>query len=239
MPVARLLEFAYQLRRHRLGDWGLDRWGMTLAWGASVVILVQWLLRGRPVLPVWHWLILTLLILGGLGLLLLRKWAARRLYVEFEPQPRLVPPPGKALMPEDKIPLRATGRFEVNGRARVFADLTAYWRTYASREHALLAIQHRTRFLLAYSPGEDVGMWYIFIRPDAVKGIVPGNLCYGGRSSPALRVAYRHQPPTVEGKRPPKPIVATAYLAFDDDVAREQVWADLAMDREPEATRTV
>jgi len=212
---------------------------MTLAWGASLVILAQWLLRGRPVLPMWHWLFLTLLILGGLGLLLLREWALRRLYVEFEPQPQLAAPPGRALMPEDKIPLRATGRFEVNGRTRVFADLNAYWRTYASREHVLLAIQHFTHFLLGSSSGEDVGMWYIFIRPEAVEGIVPGNLRYGARSDPALRVAYRYQPPANEGKRAPKPGGATAYLVFDDEAAREQVWADLAVDHKPKAAKSV
>lgn len=235
MIVARLLELAYQLRHHRLGDWGLDRWGITLAWGASLAILAQWLLRGRPMLPMWHWLFLTVLILGGLGLRLLREWAVRRLYVEFEPLPQLVPPRAKALMPENKTPLRATGHFEVNGRARVCADLVAYWRTYASREHAVLAIQHRTRFLGGSSPAEDVGMWYIFIRPEAVAAIVAGGLRYGSRRNPALRVAYRHQPLAVGGKRPPKAFTATAFLAFDDEAAREQVWADLVADHDANA----
>ena len=236
--MAHLLKLAYQLRRHRLGGWRLDRWGITLAWGASLVTVLQWLLRGQPALPAWHWLILALLILGGLGLLLLRGWAARRLYVTFEPQRQAVAPPGKALPAEDKVRLWATGHFEVEGKARILVDLTAYWRTYASREHAVLAIQRRTRFLLAHSPEEDVGMWYIFIRPDTVLGVTPGDLRFGARRSPALCVAYRHQPPAADGKRPPKPIVAALYLAFDDETTREQVWADLAADHEPAAAGT-
>ncbi len=76
--TARILRLAYQLRHHRVGSWALDRWGVTLAWGGSILIGLQWLLRGQPVLPAWHWVILALLLLGGLGLLILRGWAARR-----------------------------------------------------------------------------------------------------------------------------------------------------------------
>ena len=222
-----MLKLAYQLRVHRLGDWGLDRWGVTLAWGASAAILAQWVVRGRPELPAWHWGVLALLILGGLALLALRGWAARRSYVVFEPESGSAPPAGRAMSPEDKAPVRATGRFEVNGRVSLFADLTAYWRSYASREHAVLAIQHQTRFLIGRSPEEDAGMWYLFIQPEAVEGITPGRLRYGGRTDPALRVVYRWQPPAAEGKRPPRPLDATAYLAFEDAAPRDVVWADL------------
>ena len=36
--TARILKLAYQLRLHRVGGWALDRWAVTLAWGASVFI---------------------------------------------------------------------------------------------------------------------------------------------------------------------------------------------------------
>jgi len=203
---------------------------VTLAWGASGIIVAQWLIRGEPPLPVWHWLVLGLLILGGLSTSVLGGWAARRLYVVFEPQLASVAPPGQALQPEDKVAVRATGWFEVNGKICLCADLTAYWRTYASREHAVLAIQQRTRFLAAGSPEEEIGMWYMFICPEAIAGIAPGHLRYGVCESPALRIMYRWQPPAAEGKRPPRPFNATAYLAFEDATTREQVWADLLAD---------
>jgi hypothetical protein len=184
----------------------------------------------RPALPAWHWGVLALLILGGLVLLLLRGWAARRSYVAFTPSSDLVSPAGQALSPGDKIALRATGWFEVNGKAQHFAGLTAYWRTYANREHAVLAIQRHTRFFIGGSPEDAAGLWYIFIRPEAIEGITAGLLCDGVSTGPALRVIYPWQPPIAAGKRPRRPVSATVYLMFADGVAREQVWADLLAD---------
>ena len=229
--TSRIFKLAYQLRLHRVGGWALDRWAVTLAWGASVLILTRWMWRGQPVLPAWHWLILALLLLSGAAVVALRGWAARRSYVVFRPEPGLAPPAPQPLLPEDKIPLRATGRFDVQSRERLFADLPAYWRTYASREHAVLAIQHPSRFLLlGHSRDEDAGMWYAFIPPAAIGEVTPGQLRYGRQVSPGLRVVYRRQPPARDGKRPPKAVVATIYLAFEDEAARVRVWADLAVD---------
>jgi hypothetical protein len=225
--TAWIFELAYQLRLHRLGGWALDRWAVTLAWGASVLILTRWVLSGQAVLPAWHWLILALLVLSGAVGVALRGWAARRSYVVFLPESGLVPPPPLPLLPEDKISLRATGRFDVQSRERLFADLPAYWRTYASREHAVLAIQHPTRFLLGQSRAEDAGMWYAFIPPAAIAEVTPGALRYGRQVSPGLRVVYRRQPPAPEGKRPPKAVVTMIYLAFEDAASQARAWADL------------
>jgi hypothetical protein len=229
--ISRIFKLAYQLRLHLVGGWALDRWAVTLAWGASAFIVMQWIWRGQPVLPAWHWLILFLLLLGGAAVMILRGWAARRSYVVFRPEPDLAPPAPIPLPPEVKIPLRGTGRFEVQTRERFFVDLTAYWRTYASREHVVLAIQQPTRFfLLGQSQAEDAGMWYAFIPPAAIADVTPGALCYGRRISPGLRVVYRRQPSAPEGKRPPKAVNSALYLAFEDDAARERVWADLVAD---------
>lgn len=229
--VARLLKLAYLLRHHRVGGWTLNRWAVTLAWGVAVFILMQWFWRGQPALPAWHWLILALLLLGGLAVTILRGWAARRSYVVFALEPGLAPPAAARLKPEDKIAVHATGRFDVAGRERLLADLAAYWRTYASREHAVLAIQHPSRFLLVgHSRPEDVGMWYAFIPPAAITEIMPGRLHNGSELAPALRVDYRRQPPVSDGKRRPKAVNETVYLAFADEATRAQVWADLGAD---------
>jgi hypothetical protein len=229
--TARIFELAYQLRLHRMGGWALDRWAVTLAWGASAFILTRWAWRGQPALPAWHWLVLSLLLLGGAAVMALRGWAARRSYVIFLPEPGLALPAPLPLLPEDKIPLRATGRFDVQSRERLFADLPAYWRTYASREHAVLAIQHPSRFLLlGHSRDGDAGMWYAFIPPAAIREVMPGQLRYGRQVDPGLRVVYRRQPPAMEGKRSPKAVVAMIYLAFEDEASRATVWADLAVD---------
>jgi hypothetical protein len=230
--TARIFEFAYQLRLHCVGGWALDRWAVTLAWGASAFILTQWAWRGQPALPAWHWLLLALLLLSGAVMVALRGWAARRSYVVFLPEPSLASPAPLPLLPEDKIPLRATGRFDVQSRERLFADLPAYWRTYASREHAVLAIQHPSRFLLlGHSRDEDSGMWYAFIPPAAIGEVTSGQLRYGRQVNPGLRVIYRRQPPASEGKRPPKAVISTVYLAFEDGAALERVLADLRLEQ--------
>ena len=126
----RIFRLAYQLRFHRVGGWAPDRWAVTLTWGASALILAQWAWRGQPALPAWHWLILALLLLSGAAVAVLGGWAARRSYVVFAPEPGLAPPAPLPLLPQEKIPLHATGRFDVQSRERLFADLPAYWRTY-------------------------------------------------------------------------------------------------------------
>ena len=103
--TARIFELAYQLRLHRVGGWALDRWAVTLAWGASVLILTRWMWRGQPVLPAWHWLILALLVLSGAAVVVLRGWAARRSYVVFLPEPGLASPPPTALAPGRQNPV--------------------------------------------------------------------------------------------------------------------------------------
>jgi hypothetical protein len=231
---ARLLEFAYRSRYHRMAGWGLDRWGITLAWAAAVLILLLWMLRGKPPVQAWHWVFLVLLGLIGLGLLILRAWARRRSYVVFTPRPALAAPPAAALAPADKVHVRATGRFEVEGRAGFFAGLMAYWRTFVSREHAVMAIAHESRFLaVGRRPAEDLGMWYAFFRPEEVVAITPGSLTFGSRAGPALRIAYHYNPPLPDdGQRRTQPKAARTvlYLACEDEVARARIWADLLAD---------
>ena len=234
--AARLLELAYRLRHHRLAGWGLDRWGITLAWGAAVAILLLWLLQGKPFVSAGHWAFLALLALAGLALIVLRAWAKRRSYVIFTPQAGPTAPPAAALRPSDKVLVRATGKLEVEGRPGFFADLLAYWRTFASREHSVMAIAHESRFLgVGSRPAEDVGMWYTFFRPETIDAVTPGSLAFGSRVSPALRIAYRHTPPQPDdGRRraQPKPVRTLLYLACEDDETRGRIWADLLADNQ-------
>jgi hypothetical protein len=219
------------LRQHRSAGWGLDRWGITLTWGVAAAILLLWLLRGRPFVSAGHWAFLALLALAGLGLIILRAWAKGRSYVIFTLQSGRTAPPAAALRPSDKVLVRATGRFEVEGRSEFFADLMAYWRTFASREHSVMAIAHESRFLgVGSRPAEDVGMWYAFFRPETIEAVTPGTLAFGSRTGPALSIAYRHTPPQPDdGRRRalPKPVRTLLDLACEDEEARRRIWADL------------
>lgn len=237
MATSRILRLAYRLRCHYVGAWSLDRWSITLATGAVLAILLRWLIRRMPALTARDVaLVAALLAIAGL-LLWLRRWAASRDYVVFEPQSGLLQPPGLPLDPQDKVLIRAFGRFEVMNRSRFFADLLAYWRTFASREHAVMAIVHESRFLgLGQMPEEDVGMWYIFCRLETIETIIPGLLIFGRARSLALQVVYLNTPPasTEDGRRSSRrnaqPVAQTAYLVFDDEGSRTRVWADLLAD---------
>jgi hypothetical protein len=231
---AKVLELGYRLHHHRLGGWGLDRWGVTLAWGVGALILLLWLMRGMSPVGAGHWVVLMLLVAAGLALLILRAWANSRSYVVFVPQGGVAAPPEAVLLPSERVLVRATGRFEVEGRPGFFADLMAYWRTFASREHAVMAIAHESRFLgVGHRPAEDVGMWYAFFRPETIDGITPGDVAFGSRTGPALRIAYRYTPASDGGKRRArsKPARTVLYLVCEDEDARRRIWADLLADK--------
>jgi hypothetical protein len=228
--MARLFKLAYQLRMHQLGDTQLDVLARNLAFLASAIILIQWLLRGRPSLPAWHWITLVLILFGAFGIIALSNWAARAGYARFSAQPDLPEPPRLAMSPDDKEAVRATGRFEVQEKRGALADLPGYWRTFGSREHAIMAKQDPTRFLLAGLPKDRIGMWYVFFRPEDIQEIRPGVVAFGSERLPGLQIVYRYVPPS-DGKKPKKPVREVLRLAFEDEAARGRVWADLLADR--------
>lgn len=226
-----LLQLAYCLRHHHLGEWSLERWGVTLAFGSAGAILLLWWLRGMSPVSLLHWAGLALIALFAAGLAYLGRWASRRMYVLFKPQPDLALPTPACLDPADKVLVHPTGEFEVEGKARFFADLLAYWRTFANREHAIMAIVHRSRFLLlGQVPEQELGMWYIFFTPETVESIVPGTITFGRTRRQGLRVAYRHLPASAANRKPPKPATRIVYLGFEEETARQAVWADMLVD---------
>jgi len=227
---ARLFKLAYQLRVHRLGDTQLDALMRNLALLAAAIIAIQWLLRGRPALPAWHWAVLGLILLAAFGIIALGRWAGRAGYVLFSAQPELAAPQPLAMSPDDKEAARATGRLEVQEKRGFLADLPGFWRTFGSREHAVMAMQARSRFLVAALPIDRIGMWYAFFRPEDIDEIRAGSVAFGGERRPGLRIAYRSLPPS-DGKKPKKPVRETLYLAFEDAAARDRVWADLLADK--------
>jgi hypothetical protein len=231
-----LLKLFYQLRAHRIGEWSVDRVLVTLAWAAAVFVLLRWVLAGQPALAVWHWLVLAVLVLGGLAVIVMARIAAHQDFVVFTVQPDLPAPQAMLLDPHDKVQTYATGHFEVEGKAGFFAELLAYWRTFATREHAVMAIVHRTRFLgLARTADAQLGMWYIFIAAENVEEVSAGELQFGGERRPALRITYRYTPARPAGRslvarlRPP-PTHWTVYLGFEDDASRRRVWSDVLVD---------
>ncbi len=200
-----LFKASYQLRRHLWAGLALDRW-------LAVLLLVGVGLMAIGLLPGG-----VVGIVAGVSLLvllwMLPVWAARRNYVAFRPdhhgqQPALQPTP---LSPNDKLPVRASGLFEVQGKEQVFTELQAYLRSFQTREHAVMAIVPPSRLLLIGQwPQADIGMWYIFFKNTELRRIEPGASYFGHRPRPALRLS-------VEQTLPPKrsPLEAWGLVQSD------------------------
>lgn len=215
MWKGQLFRWVYQLHRHQWNGWPLARW-LLAVW---IAIGGLGLLLGGP----GGWLIALAASALLIGHLAVSIWAGRNAYVEFVTDGSLasfLPGDQAKLHPQDKIEVRATGRFEVEGRSQFFAELQAYFRTFATREHAIMALVPRSRFLrVGQWPEHELGMWYIFFLPQQVISLEPGFLSFYGASRPALRVTYRAQ----KG-------LERVYLSFASEEDRRRVWVDIAHD---------
>ena len=87
---------------------------------------------------------------------------------------------------------------------------------------AILREHPRTRFLLlGRSRENEVGWWYIFFEPDAIRSVRSGWLYFGMRPRPALRLEIYRAVDTQD---------EDLYLSFDDEATRSLVLADLQWD---------
>jgi hypothetical protein len=236
------LKLAYQLRVHRAGAWGLDLWLIGLALLGAGGSLAAWPLHtGGDLAQRWPW---GLAFLGlASALLALRVVGQKQQYVKFAPDDGAVAPPGACLDPKARILIHASGPFSVAGRRQGFTDLLAYWRTFASREHAVMAIVHPSRYLLVGEiPAGLTGMWYFFATPESIREIIAGVVTFGRVTGPALRVRCDEPPSplpsplrssgTLRGRRQRRPAPCDLFLRFGDEAARDLVWADLLADAE-------
>jgi hypothetical protein len=92
-----------------------------------------------------------------------------------------------------------------------------------TREHIVMARMLDVHFLVG-APKDDAGWWYIFFKPHTIRGIEVGEIHFGLRTRPAIKLGYS----TVERK------VEPVYLSFDDPLQMQQVLEDLRRDAEIE-----
>jgi hypothetical protein len=235
--AGRLYWLSHQANRHHWMGAPLDRWGAFLLVVLAGLVAARWLPGGWPAVAACAALLLALL--------LLRAVASRRLYLVFSAQVQPVRhnPRGAKLDPGDKLLLRASGRFEVEGKSQRFTELLAYYRSFETREHVLMAICPPSSFLgVASWPEHEIGMWYIFFKNTEIQRLTPGELCFGRARRPAVQVDVRQELPQQtspldvwggyrSGKRAePRYQQQTIYLSFEDLEDRERVLNDLAAD---------
>ncbi len=233
-----LLETLYNLRRYQTMGAPLERWIAIVLLLAALSMVAGLLPGGLPGALVG--LVLTLALLVG------QRMAQRRQYVHFRPKgPAAQPLSGAMPMnPADKLLLHATGLFEVEGKAQRFTELPAAYRSFSTREHALMAVVRPARLLagLARWPEGDIGMWYIFIKSSELRQVQPGTLRFGRSERPALQLLVEQVLPDKNAvmdawglqwgsdKSKLNTRQQTIYLSFDGETERARVMADLMAD---------
>jgi hypothetical protein len=171
--------------------------------------------------------------LGVLGPLLLIAlwlwaWAARRgSYVRFTPLPASPVTP-RPLPPSAKLPVYVSGLLAVENKVRPFGGLPGFYRTFATREHALIC-QARRRDGLATWPEEEVGLWYAFFTAAHVHGLCTGAIAFDRTTLPGFALDYT-PPQPLGGKKRRRPQRLTLYVAFANPADFQAALADLAVE---------
>lgn len=205
-----ILKSGYCLHRHKIGPIPVGYVPLVLA----AVILISAIIRLCP----WTWAVGSAVVAGVLALAV---WfVGRRGFLIFRPK-SFAPMQVEPLQVDEKTASRATGYFEVGGKRRYFVEAKTYFSTVETREHILMAYIPYTRFLLvATSPRDEVGWWYIFFRPGMLRAVQSGEIHFGTRPRPALRVTYQ----------PDNSSPQTVYLSCDDVASLHRILNDLRLD---------
>ncbi len=232
-----ILQTLYILRRYQVLGAPAQRWIL-------IVLLLAAFVMAAGLLPggLAGGLIVLLL---ALALLIGQRLAAGRQYVHFWPESGGQPAPAAApISPTEKLAVHATGLFEVEGKAQHFSDLLAFYRSFSTREHVIMAVVQPARRLagLARWPEEEIGMWYIFVKSNELRAVEPGVLGFGRARRPALRLLVEQVLPDKTavmdawglqwGKDKSKLATRqqTIYLSFDGEAERARVMGDLLLD---------
>ena len=218
LPARSWRGWFYELSRHRMSALPLSR----LLIGALLLLALVW---GLGKLPGGWWVALVWLAVMSL-FVAFGAFAARDQYITFQCHPVDLPIPAP-LPPDAKVPLYATGWFSVESRERAFTNLPGFYRTFATREHALLC-QLRPRRLLGLGalPDDEPGLWYAFFTPAQITRLQTGVLIAGSSHLSALAITY--VAPQTKRRRQR---TITLHLAFPNPADRLIVLADLLADQ--------
>jgi len=117
-------------------------------------------------------------------------WAHRQRYLVFRARPITVPEATLGLRTEEKLFLSGSGFFEVSQMRRYLVEVPVVFWTTELAEHIIAARVRALNLLGVGVPGGERGWWYVFLEPPRVLEIEPGDLCFGLRVRPAVRVLY-------------------------------------------------
>ena len=210
--VGFILKASYQLSRHRIGPMRLNLLPLVFALASGLIWWQTGSLTGEQT---------VLIIVLCLILVLVTLLARRQGFVVFRKSGEVSSPPPDLpeLAPDEKVAVRATGPFEVRGERRYFVEVAADFATMETREHIVMARMLDPRFLVG-APKDDTGWWYIFFKPHTIREIEVGEIHFGLRTRPAIKLGYS----TMEGK------VEPVYLSSDEPLQLQRILEDVRRD---------
>jgi hypothetical protein len=211
----------YNAYRHEVGAVRLTRWLIFLC----LLIAAAWATGFLP----GRWWVSGAALLAALTLVTAVVRQRRRDFVRFEEleRPEVMP---EKVDPNDKIGVHVTGHFSVEGQYARYTFLPGFYRTFATREHALLCLVRSRRFLkIAIWPPEQTGMWYVFFTPHLMHSVRYGRLHFSSAASPAIAVDYDL---TVlkPGRTKEQIVTETVYIACANERDAARILADLLVE---------
>jgi hypothetical protein len=222
-PAARSLRtILYNLYRQEWAGGPLTRW----IWGALLLLGGLWAIWLQP-----RWLGIAVALVAVIALFVTLGILRRSDFVRFEeqPLPTVAPEP---LSPNDKIAVYATGHFMVEGQYRRFTYLPGYFRTFVTREHAVLCLARDRRFLkFGQWPVFDVGMWYAFCTGGLIEQVRYGQLHFERQPRPAIAIDYQLTRPATGRLSGEKTLEETIYLVCTSEADTQRLLADLLTDK--------
>jgi hypothetical protein len=155
-------------------------------------------------------------------------WRGKRVgYIRFISEDnRQLSPDSESITNDQKVSVRASGTFSVKSwETYVRQHPAEYWRV-GMGDHVLMVNYSSRRFL------------YQFIQPGGLEKVVPGKLCTGRNSEPALEITYLGNwgPESTdisfmfyarENDKKQAKLQRKIYLAFDSLEHRGVVWKSL------------
>lgn len=169
-------------------------------------------------------------LLAALAIVVLaRTLAARRGFVRFFAEAGDGEVAAEALPGRDKLPIYLWGNLEVQGRVRSFAALPGFYRTFATREHALIGqVVSNPRLGVAKLADVDAGLWYAFCTPEQVLSLRSGRVGWGRATYAAIALERRTARTQASGRT--QYAVETLYLAAHEPETIQRILADLAVE---------
>lgn len=213
----------YALNRYTISGVTLLRWALTIVPLAALIWGV-----GRFPGRWWGaalWIILWVLLIAT------NIYWRRRDFVRFAPSSLPATASGP-LVPSDKIAIYVTGYLTVEEKHQRFTWVPGFFRTFATREHALICQLTQQRFVgIAEWPETELGLWYLFFHPRDIAAVEWGELCFGRDRTTAIAVTYHRTIPARGRFRPERTATEVVYLAVANDTDGLAILADLQYDR--------